>query len=324
SLNGIETSTGTVIEASAEVAVCDGVTVIGWSWRGAGTGARRSASSLSGDSASSTARSITLRSSRTLPGQSCFIIRSIVSCAIEEVSPPGVVVRMCSIRSGRSSVRSRSGEPVVEILAEPAAVDLHAEIAVGGGDHAEVDLERLGAADAPHLLALEHAQELGLHRERQLADLVEEHRAAVRALERAGVRVGGAGERAALVAEQLALDQVRRDRAAVEHDERALLARRVVVQRLGDQLLARAGLAGDQHRGVGARELLEPREQLAHLDRAPDHRAEPVGVRQLDLDRVAERLEPEARPAERDLRPGLDVDVIDAQLRYVRAVGRIE
>ena len=74
------------------VAVCDGVTRdrrLGCAAPAAG--ARRSASSCSGDSASSTARSITLRSSRTLPGQSCFISRSIVSCAIDAVSPPGVV-----------------------------------------------------------------------------------------------------------------------------------------------------------------------------------------------------------------------------------------
>src|SRR6185503_4274614 len=118
-------------------------------------------------------------------------------------------------------------EPVVEVLAEPAAVDLDAEVAVRRGDDPDVDLDRLGAADPADFLALEHAQQLRLHVERQLADLVEEHRAAVRALERARVRAGRAGERAALVAEQLALDQVRWDRAAVEDDERPLLARRV-------------------------------------------------------------------------------------------------
>ena len=37
----------------------------------------------------------------------------------------------------------------------------------------------LTAADAQHLARLEHAQQLGLHRQRQLADLVEEHGAAV-------------------------------------------------------------------------------------------------------------------------------------------------
>ena len=43
--------------------------------------------------------------------------------------------------------------------------------------------------------------------ERQLADLVEEHRAAVGRLEQAGLAPDRAGEGAALVAEQLALEQ---------------------------------------------------------------------------------------------------------------------
>ena len=42
-----------------------------------------------------------------------------------------------------------------------------------------------GAADALELAVLDHAQELGLQLERQLADLVEEERAAVGELEAA-------------------------------------------------------------------------------------------------------------------------------------------
>src|SRR5215467_4203692 len=119
------TSTGTVIAASALVAVCDGVAVIDGSGLGDDTGVRRSASSSSGVSDSSTARSITLRSSRTLPGQSCFIIRSIVSCAIDAVSPLGVVAM------------------------QPKLLRV---------------LDRLVRTDPADLLALEHAQQLGLHR----------------------------------------------------------------------------------------------------------------------------------------------------------------
>src|SRR5205085_6739923 len=59
-------------------------------------------------------------------------------------------------------------------------------------------------------------------------------------------------------------------------------------------------------------------------DGAADHRAEAIGIGELDLDGVPERIELEARAAERDLRAGLDVDVVDAQLRDVRAVRRIE
>jgi hypothetical protein len=84
---------------------------------------------------------------------------------------------------------------------------------------------------------------LRLQLERQLADLVEEQRAAVGALEGAGPIGHRAGERALLVAEQLALDQRRGDRAAVEHHHRAAAARAGVVDGVGQQILAGAGLA---------------------------------------------------------------------------------
>src|SRR5690606_14964020 len=87
----------------------------------------------------------------------------------------------------RRHVNARDREPVVQVLAEPAAVDLDAEVAIRRGDDADIDLDGLRTADAANLLALEHAEELWLHRERQLADLVEEHGAVVCALERARV-----------------------------------------------------------------------------------------------------------------------------------------
>ena len=78
-------------------------------------------------------------------------------------------------------------EPEVQILAERALVDLVAQIAVGRREHADVDLVRAIAADALDLALLEHAQQLGLQRDVELADLVEEDRAAVGLLEAADV-----------------------------------------------------------------------------------------------------------------------------------------
>ena len=69
-----------------------------------------------------------------------------------------------------------------------------------------------------------------------------------------GVR---AGERAALVAEELALDQRRRERAAVDDDEPAVPPRAALVDSPGDELLAGARLAEQEHRGVGRRDLLD-------------------------------------------------------------------
>ena len=76
-------------------------------------------------------------------------------------------------------------EPVEQILAEAAARDLLLEVAVGRGDEAHVDVDRLDAADALELALLQRAQQLDLHLDRDLADLVEEQRAAVGELEAA-------------------------------------------------------------------------------------------------------------------------------------------
>src|SRR5262249_29439739 len=82
-------------------------------------------------------------------------------------------------------------------------------------------------------------------------DLVEEQRPLVRQLEAADVLADGAGEGALLVAEQLALQESRRNGRAIELDEGPLPARAEVVQGAGDEFLARARFAADQHGGVG-------------------------------------------------------------------------
>ena len=66
---------------------------------------------------------------------------------------------------------------------------------------------------------LQHAQQLRLQLQRQLADLVEDQRAARRLLEPPGPAGAGPGEGPALVPEQLALGQLARQRPAVDGDE---------------------------------------------------------------------------------------------------------
>ena len=145
-------------------------------------------------------------------------------------------------------------EPVVEILAElvrprSSARDRGWSPRRRGRRRAM----RARAADALELALLQDAQQLRLHLQRQLADLVEEQRAAVGQLEAAGSGRDRAGERAPLVPEQLALEQRRR---AWRRSSRATNGRSraaEVVDRPRDELLAGARLAEDQHRvSVGA------------------------------------------------------------------------
>ena len=94
---------------------------------------------------------------------------------------------------------------------------------------------------------LEHAQEFDLRVGRQVADLVEEERALVRLLEAADAPLVGARERAAFVAEQFTLQEVFRNGGAIDRDERRFGARAVLIDGAGDQLLARARFAPDEH-----------------------------------------------------------------------------
>ncbi len=97
----------------------------------------------------------------------------------------------------------------------------------------------------------------------------------MRQLELADLAADGAGERAALVAEELALENVRRDRAAVDRQEALVAPRAREMQRVGDQLLAGAALADDEHRRLGRRHQAHLLEEHLHLRRAADDALEP-------------------------------------------------
>src|SRR5204863_711263 len=96
---------------------------------------------------------------------------------------------------------------------------------------------RVGA-DRTDLPLLERAEELRLHVDRQLPDLVEEERAAARLDEQTRALRLRVGERAAGVSEELALEQRVRNGGAVDRDERPVLPPALAVDRPGDELLA--------------------------------------------------------------------------------------
>jgi hypothetical protein len=74
---------------------------------------------------------------------------------------------------------------IIEISAKSVLFDHRGEIAVGGGNQTDIDFDGFVAADSFKLLFLEHAQQLGLQFERDVADLVEKQCAAVGDLETA-------------------------------------------------------------------------------------------------------------------------------------------
>ena len=179
-----------------------------------------------------------------------------------------------------SSLRSRSGrqadrhdvQAVEQILAELALADRLAQVAMGGGDDAHIGLDGHPAAHGGELALLQHAQQPGLGIQRHVADLVQEQRAAGGLLEAADPAGHRPGEGALLVAEQLALDQLARDRRHVHGDEGPAPALAVVVQGPGHQLLAGAGFAEDHHGQVGCHQPGHDPIDVLHGRRAADER----------------------------------------------------
>jgi hypothetical protein len=105
---------------------------------------------------------------------------------------------------------------------------------------------------------------VGLQGRSQLGDLVEENRAEMRVLELADTRGVGSGERAPLVPEQLALEQLVWQRSAVHLDERHLAARRAPVNPPRDELLANAALSSNEYRGIAFGDLLDDLRDRPH------------------------------------------------------------
>jgi len=77
-----------------------------------------------------------------------------------------------------------------------------------------------------------------------------------------------AGERAFFMAKQFRFDQVRRNRAAVDRDERAARSRASLMDRFRDKLLASTGFAGDKNRRFGWRDLVDHPIHVLHRRRA--------------------------------------------------------
>src|ERR1700761_8103918 len=152
------------------------------------------------------------------------------------------------------------------------------EVPVGGGDDANIHLRPVMAADALNLAALDHSQHLRLAVRAHIADLVQKNRSSVGCFQTAILRLMSAGKGPALVAEQFALEQRVRNRGAVNGNEGLVAARTVLMQRLGNQLLARPCLSRDQHVAFGGRHHRQPPLDLPYRGALPDH---PVNAVQL-------------------------------------------
>src|SRR5215211_6358192 len=138
-------------------------------------------------------------------------------------------------------------EAIVQVGAKLAFAHGIFEVAVSGSDYAYVNFNRMTSSYSFKLTFLEHAQELGLHVQRELADLVEKKGSAVRNLkssEASGIR---SGESTLFVTEQLAFNQCTGQGSAIHFDQRASLAPAEIMNCTGQQFLAGSSLAENHY-----------------------------------------------------------------------------
>ncbi len=225
---------------------------------------------------------MTFSSSRTLPGHA-YSASSLMASG--EIACTGVPLLRVNARQEvldeRRNVfaalaQRRHGQvndvqPVEQVLAERALGDHVAQVAVGRGDDAHVDAaHRAIGADLLQLAGLQEPQQQALHAQRHLADFVEEDGAAVGHLELALLVAIGAGEAALHVAEELGLEQRFGQAGAVDGDHGAGGTRAPLMDRVRDELLADAALAGDQDLRIGARDALDLLRQFPNRGAAPN------------------------------------------------------
>jgi hypothetical protein len=117
--------------------------------------------------------------------------------------------------SARIAAAPRWGpvQSIEGIGAEDTLLNHFLKILVGRGDHSHVHRRRAAAAPQTlNLPLLEHSEQFGLQFQRQIADFVQEQRAAVRGLKSSDRLRDSAREGTSFVAEQFAFEQADRNR----------------------------------------------------------------------------------------------------------------
>lgn len=256
----------------------------------------------------STARAMTFRSSRTLPGHAQPLASASASSERRGHDREPVAAREQPQKVGRKRLdvlealakrrdRDRKDvEAIKEVFAKASLLHHASQVPVRRADDAHVDRHLLVAAHAPEGLALQHAKELRLDAGRQIAHFVQKKRPLVGLLEKPDVALARAREGAALEAEELALDQTLGKGRAVDAHEGRIAPGGHLPDRRRHHLLPDARLAREHHGRIVGRNapdlIRNARERRRMAQQLPKRRLAPLLDRLLKAPvfRIALRL----------------------------------
>src|SRR5262245_51189447 len=147
----------------------------------------------------------------------------------------------------RRNANRNDAQAVIQIFAELVLRDQVCEVAVRCGNDPHRNADRLFAADSLELALLQHAQQFGLRRFVQIANLVQENAAAVGEFKLSSARRSGAGESAFLVTEEFTLQKLGGNRGAVDLYKRTAGKRTLSMDVRCEKLFAAAGFTEQQN-----------------------------------------------------------------------------
>jgi hypothetical protein len=174
----------------------------------------------------------------------------------------------------RRHVDRQAIEPEIEIASKRALLHHFRKAPIRRADEAHVDRNRADAADTRDLAILEKPEKLRLQGGRELPDLVQKERPALRRFGKTDLRLRRPRERAALVTEELAFEKIFDERCAVELEKRLVGAGRGLVHARGEDLLTYAGLADEEDGELALRDDVDELVDLRHrgIDLGRGHR----------------------------------------------------
>ena len=138
-------------------------------------------------------------------------------------------------------------EPIIQVLAEFSLFNRLRQVAVCGGQNAHVDPTGRFSSQTARLVILKKPEQAHLRFRRHFTYFIQKNGAAVRQFKLSRLSsLVGSGKRPGFIAEQFALHQIARNRAAVHDDERLAPTGGSIVNGVGEQLFTGAAFAKDQ------------------------------------------------------------------------------
>src|SRR5579872_2999468 len=164
--------------------------------------------------------------------------------------------------SQRRKFQGKDVQSKKQIRPKTAGPHFRLKIGVGGGDDADISAIGLASPQGAIFLVLQESQKLYLRSQRQGVYLVQKQSSTFGFRHQPANRRIRAGERAGLMTKEFVLNQLRRNRPAIDRDKRAPGARSQMVHSPRAHLLAGACFARDADSGIAPGEFRKSTKRL--------------------------------------------------------------